>query len=901
MADKVITSEVFVAYSQCPRKAFLFLFSDDQGSPHDYPRILEERRKAHQAQYLEAFKQTHEDAKPYDEKNWRKGEVFVEATLRAECWEADCDVLTKVDQGASSRKVMYEPTIVVGTYSLTKEQKNELAFIGKVLGQIQKQLPAVGTIVGMDDKAHRVKLDSGYKAIAPFLKTLQTWIEEKPAEPPTLILNKHCPSCQFRDLCREQAVKENNLSLLDRMTPKAIQKYNKKGIFTVQQLSYLFKPRRDRKRKTKSPVKHNLELQALAIREQKVYVQELPKLTTKPIELFLDLEGIPDQNLYYLMGLLTCEGENYSYHCFWADTANDEEKIWRQLIEKLNEYPGIPIYHYGSYETKAFNELASRYSVDCEQAEKRLINVNSQIYGKVYFPVLSNSLKVIATFLGASWTSLDASGLRSLVWRHDWEKDSGQTFQQELSTYNMEDCLGLKRITDALVKISTNDTRELSTEIQFANEVKVESGYKFGKNKYVFEDLEFINKCAYFNYQREKIYFRSNRKKRRKQSVEGDAAESKKYRINKAVEISRFLECHRCGGHKLEQKATSQKIVLNLKFFSGGVKRWVVKYSAEMLRCRSCNYASLPIEFRNIKSKYGHELDAWIVYQHIALRQSYNRIQEGLQKVFDLHINQSAMDRAKEQLAKFYKITHENILEKLRSGNLIHADETHVNIKGVKAYVWVFTSLKEVIYIYSPTREGNVLEEVISGFNGVLVSDFYNVYDSANCPQQKCLIHLIRDMNDDLQQNQFVDEYKEMVREFSILIKSIICTIDKYGLKKRHLHKHKREAEKFFKVIVNGEYTSEIALKYQKKFKSYQSKLFAFLDYDGVPWNNNNAENAIKGFAAYRKLANGCFTEKGIKDYLILLSIYQTCNYKEIDFLKFLLSKETDINKFDKS
>jgi hypothetical protein len=35
-------------------------------------------------------------------------------------------------------------------------------------------------------------------------------------------------------------------------------------------------------------------------------------------------------------------------------------------------------------------------------------------------------------------------------------------------------------------------------------------------------------------------------------------------------------------------------------------------------------------------------------------------------------------------------------------------------------------------------------------------------------------------MNDDLQQNQFVDEYKEMVREFSLLIKSIICTIDKY-------------------------------------------------------------------------------------------------------------------------
>ena len=246
MADQVITSDVLVAYSQCPRQAFLLLFSDDQGTLHDYPRILEERRKSHKTEYLDAFRQAHGDAKQYDEKNLRKSEFLVEATLKSECWEAYCDVLTKVDRGPSSRKSMYEPTIVVGTYSVTKEQKTELLFIGKVLGQIQKQLPAVGTIVGMDGKAHRVKLESCYKSIAPFLKTLQAWMEEKPAEPPVLILNKHCPSCRFRDLCREEAVKENNLSLLDRMTPKAIQKYNNQGIFTVHQLSYLFKPRRNR-------------------------------------------------------------------------------------------------------------------------------------------------------------------------------------------------------------------------------------------------------------------------------------------------------------------------------------------------------------------------------------------------------------------------------------------------------------------------------------------------------------------------------------------------------------------------------------------------------------------------------------------------------------------------------
>jgi len=79
---------------------------------------------------------------------------------------------------------------------------------------------------------------------------------------------------------------------------------------------------------------------------------------------------------------------------------------------------------------------------------------------------------------------------------------------------------------------------------------------------------------------------------------------------------------------------------------------------------------------------------------------------------------------------------------------------------------------------------------------------------------------------------------------------------------------------------------------------SNRKKLFTFLDYDGVTWNNNNAESAIKAFAKYRRVADGTFTENGIKQYLILLSVYQTCHYKGIDFLKFMLSKETDVDRF---
>ena len=42
----------------------------------------------------------------------------------------------------------------------------------------------------------------------------------------------------------------------------------------------------------------------------------------------------------------------------------------------------------------------------------------------------------------------------------------------------------------------------------------------------------------------------------------------------------------------------------------------------------------------------------------------------------------------------------------------------------------------------------------------------------------------------------------------------------------------------------------------------------------------------------------GPTTERGIRDYLILLSIYQTCVYREIDFFGFLRSGEKKIDGY---
>ena len=190
-------------------------------------------------------------------------------------------------------------------------------------------------------------------------------------------------------------------------------------------------------------------------------------------------------------------------------------------------------------------------------------------------------------------------------------------------------------------------------------------------------------------------------------------------------------------------------------------------------------------------------------------------------------------------MAAQYRVTYKRLKDKLRHGSLIHADETKGDVKQHSGYVWAFTNMEEVVYTYTATREGTILDEMLNGFTGVLVSDFYAAYDSTACPQQKCLVHLMRDINHDIFRLPFDEELKQLAHRFVTVLKPIIDTIDEFGLKKYYLRKHKDGVARFFAYVASLDFGSEVAQQYQKRVLKYREKLFVFLDHDGIPWNNN--------------------------------------------------------------
>lgn len=190
------------------------------------------------------------------------------------------------------------------------------------------------------------------------------------------------------------------------------------------------------------------------------------------------------------------------------------------------------------------------------------------------------------------------------------------------------------------------------------------------------------------------------------------------------------------------------------------------------------------------------------------------------------------------------------------------------------------------------------LDYALEHYQGVLVSDFYPGYDAVPCRQQKCLVHLIRDLNDDLWSNPWNSEFESFVFAVKNLLVPIFEAVETYGLKRRHLHKFHAAIDRFYQQhIVGTTYTSDITIKFQKRLQRYRDTLFTFLHEDGIPWQNNTAERALRHIAVQRKIS-GSFFEQSTHHFLLLLGLAQTCHFQDKSFLKFLLSKELNIDAF---
>jgi predicted RecB family nuclease len=910
-ANTPITAALFSAFLKCPTKARLM--ATDEPAPGSYFADIEARISS---MYKAAAKQRlrigTEAGEPLDFEYLLCNPDQATLTHDVDCETAVYDFappqqrLEERQLSEPFRSSSYVPVLFLPWDKPNLSDSLLVCFGALALSQATGILADTGTLICGDGYRRRsVKIGEHVARTRQTIDAIRATCHG--LEPLPLILNRHCAGCDFQPRCRSLAIEREDLSLFSAMTGKERTKFHAKGIFTITQLSYGYRPRRrkrtrpDAERATKAAkrttpaAKNDHKLRALSIKKSQIHVVGSPSLKFEGAPIFLDVEGMPDRDFYYLVGLRFERRGEQVERSFWADGLDSERAMWESCLGELKAIENAQIVSYGAYEARFLRKMKARYIMAADDVAfvDRLIetsvNLVGCIYGKIYFPTVSNSLKEVGPYLGFRWTWPRASGAAAPLLRRAWELSAGEGFKRELVDYNMDDCRAAAAVADALVGICGGGASGLNAVNVDSLEVSFQR--TFGKFDSALPEFAKINGAAYWDYQRSKVYVRTDKTIRRITRKSQDKLENIK--VEKDVSIGEKPEtCTKCNAAELQKIREDSYVVYDLKFMRNGIKRWVVRYRYSRYRCSECR---AEISTYSGRPHYGPNLRAFVVYLMIELRLSNQKAAEHASLLFDLPLDAHKAYHIKAVVAEKYLPMYRGILRQIAKGPLVHADETQGVVKGGGHYIWVFANMTTAAYVYAESRESAILDDVLDGFSGVLVSDFYAAYDSVPCSQQKCLIHLMRDINEDLHRNPFDDELKEIARRFGVLLRDIVETIDTYGLKARHLGKHRRPATGFIEDVVAMKCATEATLALKKRVEKNRDKLFTFLDYDGVPWNNNNAEHAVRAFARLRNVIFNS-TPKGHREYATLLTIQQTLRCRGMGFLEFMISGRMEID-----
>ena len=256
--------------------------------------------------------------------NLRKGAALIlSARLDDDRHAVVFDALRKTDGPSLLGDFRYQPVTFCAARKVRAFDRQVLAVRAVLLARVQGALPA-GGVVYLEPNSTRTGIRFG-----PTLTAAENLLRDaerlqRAEGPPKLLLNDHCRICEFRARCRDQAIREDNLSLLRGVGEKSIKRYARKGVLTLTQLAHTFRPRRRGKRANTPLRLRDHALHALAVRDQTIYVLGAPKLPTAPVRIYLDIEGDPEEGFTYLIGLVVCDGERVDRQSLWSDDRKGE-------------------------------------------------------------------------------------------------------------------------------------------------------------------------------------------------------------------------------------------------------------------------------------------------------------------------------------------------------------------------------------------------------------------------------------------------------------------------------------------------------------------------------------------------------------------------------------------------
>ena len=294
------------------------------------------------------------------------------------------------------------------------------------------------------------------------------------------------------------------------------------------------------------------------------------------------------------------------------------------------------------------------------------------------------------------------------------------------------------------------------------------------------------------------------------------------------------------------------------------------------------------------------------------------RLEQEFQR-YGLQITRQNMANWCIRLAEEYlSILYDYLHKELYFYHVIQADETPVLVNhdgrkaGSKSWMWVYRSghlyqkRQIVLYEYQQTRNASHPREFLKGYDGICVTDGYQVYHTLEKELEEltiagCWVHCRRRFDEALK--LIPKSYQKESHAF-LLMKQIQAIYREEGkLKDLSSDERLKQRQAVIKPLVDAFFAYLKTINVSKKDKfgdavgyalNQEKYLRVFLTDGDVPIDNNASERAIRGFCIGKKNWQMIDTIHGAKSSAIIYSIVETAkanNLKPFDYVQHLLEE----------
>jgi transposase len=334
--------------------------------------------------------------------------------------------------------------------------------------------------------------------------------------------------------------------------------------------------------------------------------------------------------------------------------------------------------------------------------------------------------------------------------------------------------------------------------------------------------------------------------------------------------------CPDCGGTLHRGKQTRKRIVEDIP---EATRVETVEHLIHRDWCPTCQKLvepAVPCALPN--ASIGNGIVVLSAFLHFSLGNTLSQILDVFNYHLQFKMSPGGLVQMWHRLAEILEAWYDEIAEDVRKSGVLHGDETGWRVNGKTHWLWCFTSKTATIFTIERSRAGPVVLQFIKAcFDGVFVSDFWYAYNVLTCVKQKCLVHLLRELERVAKYKDSGGDWAAFSKKLKRLIRDAIRLRKSKDEREAALYQRRRERiEKRLRLILEYGWSNKEAKRLVKRLIRHQGELLTFLHHADVPFDNNAAERAIRGAVIMRKTSYNNRSGKGAATQSVLMSVFAT-------------------------